>query len=133
MKLEGDQSAYRSYMGSFCSFIIFIFLGAFTITKLQTLLLLEEVDIMQASEDYVLAPGERFSYEDGFFIAAAITEYDSNPNPIEKPEYGELYIEHYGWGNEDIGYEYGSTRIPNHPCSDTELPLSEEADDSAFR
>lgn len=124
MKLEGNKSAYRSYMGAFCSFIVFIFLAAFTITKLQTLLLIEEVDVMSASEDHVLDPGERFSSEDGFFIAAAITAYDGDPEPDEKPEYGELFIEHYGWGNEEIGFEYGSTRIPNHQCSDSDLSMT---------
>ena len=43
----------------------------------------------------------KFSPEEGFFVAAALTAYDSETEPIEIPElYGELVIEHYGWGNE---------------------------------
>ena len=43
----------------------------------------------------------KFTPAEGFFVAAAFTAYDSNPEIIEVPEkYGELVIEHYGWGNE---------------------------------
>ena len=39
----------------------------------------------------------------------------------ESPEYGEIIIEHFGWGNEDIGKSYGTHAIPNHFCSEEEL------------
>ena len=52
-----------------------------------------DVDILQASEDYALNQRDRFGYEDGFYIAAGITKYDNDTNPIEREEYGELYIE----------------------------------------
>ena len=39
----------------------------------------------------------------------------------EDPRYGELLIEHYGWGNAELGYSYGSHPLPNHWCSDAEL------------
>ena len=43
----------------------------------------------------------KFTPAEGFFVAAALTAYDSNTEIIEVPEkYGELVIEHYGWGNE---------------------------------
>ena len=58
-------------------------------------------------------------------MAAAITEYNNVTESIEREEYGELEIEQYGWGNEDIGYNYGSHKISNHHCSDSELGLSE--------
>ena len=59
--------------------------------------------------------------EDGFFVAAALTDFDSNPEIVELEEYGELLIEQYGWGNSALGYEYGSNPLPNHYCSDEEL------------
>ena len=39
----------------------------------------------------------------------------------ESKEYGELLIEHYGWGNEELNYSYGSHPLPNHFCCDEEL------------
>ena len=83
---------------------------------------------MQASEDFVLSATDRFRAKDGLFIAAAITEYSKDTTPIEKPEFGELFIEQYGWGNEDLGYSYGSRPIPNHSCSQSELGISDVFD-----
>ena len=54
-------------------------------------------------------------------MAAALTEYDSNTEIVELEEYGELVIEHHGWGNSALGYEYGYSPLPNHYCSDEEL------------
>ena len=125
MKLKENDAAYKSLMGAFCSLIILVFLTTFSVTKLQTLFLKSDVDILQSKEEFLIEPRDRFTYEDGFFVAAAITEYNNVTESIEREEYGELEIEQYGWGNEDIGYEYGSHKIPNHYCSDSELGLSE--------
>ena len=63
---------------------------------------------------------KNFDTEQGFFVAAALTEYDSNREIIEKPEYGELIIEHYGWGYEgELGSR--SLSLDYHYCSDEEL------------
>ena len=80
-------------MGAVCSFIIFFFLVIFSVNKLQTLLMWSDVDILQASVEYALSQTDKFSANDGFFIAAAITEYNKDPNPIEREEFGELIIE----------------------------------------
>ena len=45
MRLRENDSVYRSYMGALCSFVIFVFLMTFTVTKLQTLILVSDVDI----------------------------------------------------------------------------------------
>jgi hypothetical protein len=46
-------------------------------------------------------------------VAAAITEYDSNTESVEEARYGELIIEHYGWGYaEELGVM--STPIQYH-------------------
>ena len=128
MNLDENDSAYRSFMGAFCTIIIFLFLLSFSYTKLITLIEKSDVDIMQAAEDSAIMPDEVFGSGDGLFLAAALTEYNSDPSRIEKPEYGELRIEQYGWGNEDIGMPYGSTPIPNHFCSDEEIGLSKAKD-----
>ena len=126
MRLRENDSYYRSFMGALCSLIILLFLLTFSAAKLQTLILVSDVDIFQASKDYALSQRERFSSDDGFFIAAAITEYDKDPDSIEREEFGELVIEQYGWGNENLGYSYGTREIPNHQCSDSELGLSQQ-------
>ena len=40
---------------------------------------------------------------------------------IEDPRYGELIIEHYGWGYSEDGVSSGSNPADFHFCSDEEL------------
>ena len=47
---------------------------------------------------------------------------------LESEEYGELRIEHYGWGNEELGFSYGTTPLENHWCTDEELGLEQGSD-----
>ena len=65
----------------------------------------------------------RFSYEEGFFVAAALSGYDEdNEGFIGDPKYGELVFENYSWGNEeDFSLEGG--RIASHPCTKEELGI----------
>ena len=70
-------------------------------TKVVTLAYKQEVDIMGAFVEGAFDYSEKFTAEDGFFVAAALTEYNSNTELIEEPRYGELVIEHVGWGNEE--------------------------------
>ena len=62
------------------------------------------------------------------FLAAALTEYDDEQEIIERPEYGELILEQYSWGNDgELGSK--STAIDYDYCTDEQLGLSDEASD----
>ena len=93
MELDVNDSAYRSYMGAFCTIVVAFFVLAFTLTKLQTLINRKDVDIMSLAEDSAIDEDEVFSYSNGLFLAAALTEYNTDPRLIEQREYGELLIE----------------------------------------
>ena len=94
----------------------------FTYTKVVTLVEKNDVDIMSALLEDKIDYSTKFTTQDGFFVAAALTMYDSNPEPIEEERFGELIIEHYGWGyGEGIGS--GSFDLDNHSCTDEELGL----------
>lgn len=56
-------------------------------------------------------------------MAAALTEYDSNPEVIEDARYGELVIQHFGWDAVD-DVKYWTTDLSHHQCSDEELGLT---------
>ena len=66
---------------------------------------------------------DKFGSENGLFIAAGLTEYDSNPEVIEVPEkYGELIIAHHRWGN--LSKQSWELRnLDAHYCSDQELGI----------
>ena len=102
MKLDGDVSFVKSYMGALASLLVTLTILGFTYTKLITIANKNDVDIMSALIDGRIDYNTRFDAEnDGFFIAAALTEYDTNTEVIEEARYGELVIEHHGWGYED--------------------------------
>ena len=87
-------------MGSLLTVIGTLAILMYLCTKVVTLANKQEVDIMSALIEGALDYSEKFTAEDGFFVAVALTEYDSNTEVIEDPRYGELVIEHYGWGYE---------------------------------
>mmetsp|Transcript_10769 Transcript_10769/g.13475 ORF Transcript_10769/g.13475 Transcript_10769/m.13475 type:complete len:260 (+) Transcript_10769:65-844(+) len=122
MKFDHGETHYGSLGGFACTLFLIISLLGFAYTKMQTLLQRKDTDIIEAFQESHFPDHERFNAEnDGFFVAAALTNYDSNTEIIEKPEYGELLIEHYGWGNADDGYSYGSHALNNHYCTDEDL------------
>ena len=53
----------------------------------------------------------------GFAIAAAITSYDSNPEPIEDPEYGELKIFQKAWGHPELGAGFDFHPLETELCN----------------
>ena len=77
---------------------------------------------MSALEESAISSDYKFGADDGFFVAAALTAYDLNEEITEEERYGELVIEHYGWGY-DGNYIEKSVNIENHFCSEEELGL----------
>ena len=58
-------------------------------------------------------------------IAAGFTAYDSDPEPILDPTYGELVFNQYRWGQPEDDLD-GRHRIPKHDCTREELGLDED-------
>ena len=74
----------------------------FLYAKAITLITRSDVDIFTANREDALDYNFKFSAKnDGFFVAAALTEYNSNTTVTEEARYGELIIRHYGWGYSD--------------------------------
>ena len=112
-----------------CLTVLLVFVTlSYSYTKLLTLKRKRDVNIMSALMEYSLPYDEPFTgHKDGFFVAAALTEYDSIREIIEDREYGELFFEWYGWGYGDsIGSK--STELEYHYCSEQELGLQESTD-----
>ena len=120
-------------MGAICHLCVIILMLAYSYAKLLVLFEIKDINIIEIERDMYFDDSERFTAEDDeLFIAAGLTNYDSNRTVTESPEYGELLIEHFGWGNEDIGKSYGTHAIPNHFCSDEELGFEKGPKTRAF-
>ena len=131
MKLDGSERILTSYFGSCLSILTFITMATFMYTKILSLAMKHEVDIMSALEENRLDFDYKFTPQDCFFVAAALTEYDTEKNIIEEERYGELIIEHYGWGYGE-GISSGSKAIEYHWCSDEELGFVKGPDTVIF-
>ena len=87
-------------MGAFCNLLLIFFLLVYSYAKLLVLFQFKDIDIIEVNKDYYYSDNDEFTAKsEGFFLAAALTNYDTNQTLTESPEYGELLIEHYGWGN----------------------------------
>ena len=130
MQFEGG-GAYVSYMGALCSLIFIMISLVFLYSKIMVLVNVSRITVISNYQVGALTYEDKYTGEDGFFVAAALTKYDSETEPIDDPTYGDLTMEYYGWGYEDeIGSK--STPLGTHACSDEELGLSNEVEYPIF-
>ena len=123
MRFEGGN-AYVSYMGALCSLIFVLVSLTFLYSKIMVLVEVSGVSITQSVAQGALTYDDKFSaLEDGLFLAAALTPYDSKTEPIYDSRYGDLVIEQYGWGNTG-SLETERRALDHHQCSEEELGLS---------
>ena len=120
MKIKDGDDSLRSYCGAFLSLVLLVITLIFAYSKAMVLYKGTDITIMGNEVEGVYTYENTFTADDGLFLAAALTKYDSDPEIIEEKRYGELVISHYGWGNEG-GIGSGSTALDTHYCSDAEL------------
>ena len=124
MKLTRDKDSIGSYMGSFLTFLMYAITIVFFYSKFMVLKHKTDITILRNVIDSEFTAEDAFTAEDGFFVAAALTAYDSETESIERPEYGELAISSWRWGfKEDIGSV--KQEYETHNCSDEELGLAD--------
>ena len=121
MKLDGSE-AETSYMGTLLTVILAVAVLGFLYEKFISIYKRQGVDISSTLKEFYHDDDFKYSWKDGLFIAAALTEYNSDTEILEEAKYGELTIEGYGWGNEeDLAEE--TNGISFHYCTDEELGL----------
>ena len=82
----------------------------------------KDVDILSTVNDNTFDADDVFDASDGFAFAIAFTAYNSDPEPVLRPEYGEIVFNHYTWGpNEDGIYVTERRKIPSHVCTEEEM------------
>ena len=108
MKLDGPHREHKSYCGSLLTILFVTISVVFIYTKILTIVKKQDIDIMSVIEEAAISYDDKFDANDGFFVAAALTAYDSEEEIVEEERYGELVIEHYGWGNYEDAIEVAS-------------------------
>ena len=112
-----DNDSYVSYMGALLTCIVSILTAVYSYDKIMVLAHGKDVTIIMNTIESAYSTEDTFSADDSFFIAAALTAYDSNTEIIEEKKYGELVIEHQVWGD---GVSVAKP-VDYHYCTDEEL------------
>ena len=83
--------------GATCTIILAIIVFIFALYKFNVLVERTEYDVIVESFEYNFDRDNQFGLDDGFVIAAAITAYDSNEQPIEDERIGtvEFYLKRW--------------------------------------
>lgn len=76
------------------SMIMIVFFYARMITVYNK----SDVDIFSTLKERAIDQDFKFTAQHGLFVAAALTEFNSETENIEDAKYGELTIEQFGWG-----------------------------------
>ena len=123
---EGQGAAYKSYMGAFISIVFIVITLAFFYIKCLTLYNSSHIVTTDTLAEKVIGETEKFTSEQDFFVAAALTAYNNEAElPPDLHRYGKFEFYHIGWGNNSnenhlSGYE---NQLNSHACSAEELGL----------
>ena len=110
-------------MGAFVSILFIVLSAIFLLSKILTLYNDSQTTLTNTLAEKVIPYTQKFTGEEDFFVAAALTAYDSEAeHPEDLHRYGELVFSHYGWS---AGDDIGEWEIPiqSYSCSEEELGL----------
>ena len=97
--------------------------------------------MIKRTDDYVMASTQdsffdldyRFGFEQGFNIAIAFTSFDSKNENILTPDIGRIVYKQFAWGSADaIESFYAQDYLPTHVCTNEELGIDQETENSFF-
>ena len=117
--IDKDVDRQRSIMGSCLTILFTILTLTFTYSKGSVLITKDDVKIMSVTIPGAIDSDFKFSSREGFFAAAALTEFNTDTSIIEDPRYGELTVETYRWGDQ----KYDNDRLNFDFCTEEELGL----------
>ena len=93
--MPDHRETYNTWLGLVFSIFSFIAVLSYAAYKLNSLVSRDLYTLQQAEEEGYYAYDMPFT--EGFKVAAAITLWDGDPNPIEDPTIGELKFMTIGW------------------------------------
>lgn len=124
MKLEQEQAALSSIVGTLFSFLTLCLLIGYTVQKCEILINRKDVDILYAVRRDFFSDEQKFTGRQGFNVAVGLTGFDDVKENILLPEYAEIKFAYAAWSVKDDNIEYdGLHFIQSHPCTDAELGL----------
>ena len=130
MTIDGETQVSQSYLGAILSLLALLVTVLYSVQKIEILINKKDVDVLSATKDIFYTDDDKFTYANGFNIAAAFTSY-SDLTEWELPaEYGRLAINSFSWGIGEDGAPFATrTELETHPCSKEEMGSATGDDD----
>ena len=120
--MPDHHERYRTHLGSCLSIltlITVIFYGGY---KLIDMLSYNIYSVQAVYEEDYFASNDTLTIADGFYVAAAITNYNNDPRPIEDPDIGilKMYLKTWNVYDEENG-SLTFKEIPLRPCTQNDF------------
>ena len=100
-RFPNGQNTYSTWLGTGISFIFLTFWLVYAIVEFAVVYEYGDTRIMHYSTDSFFDDDYIFSSDDGFEVAFAMTYFNSDPEPIDDHDYGELVAMYHSWGLEN--------------------------------
>ena len=89
--------------------------------------------VMTSTQDSFFDLDYRFGYEQGFNVAVAFTAIENRAEDILTPDIGRIVFRHYTFGPDVDNQTYlAQDYLPTHVCSNEELGIDRENENSFF-
>ena len=133
--MDRNVLAVRSTTGAFCTLIMFMLVGAFSLLKLNNLVYQRDIYLTNMPEDNYFDDSSQFGLEDGLAIAVAFVDYwAENLSDEEISKYIDIQIGTTAWGIDENEVSFWKrTPIKTHACTPEDLnSLEEPSETSVF-
>ena len=117
--MPDHRDRYRTILGAVLTIITFILILGYGLFKITDLLEYKDFKLLKFEKENFYDMREPFTNKDGLMVAAAITGYNSNTEPVEDPEVGEIKFYQKLWdvANTEATETIQFIEIPSHPCT----------------
>ena len=85
-------------MGSICSVLLFVIMGAYAYQKSDVWMHKKDVDIMTSTQRNFFTSDDEFNFSNGLNFAIGFTAYDNETEDILDSSYGKLIFAKFAWG-----------------------------------
>ena len=129
--MPDHRDRYRTILGSFLSILTFVLVLLYAGYKFGNLVNYEDYKLMKFEQENFYPMREPFTSDHGFMLAAGVSKYNGETEPLEDPEIGTVKIYKKTWDSQDINGNGGLKfeEIPTEPCLEQDFG---GGDDSLF-
>ena len=117
--MPDHRNQYRTILGSFLSIVTFMLVLGYAGYKFTDLVEFNDYKLMKVEQENYYGMRDPFGSKHGFMIAASVSRYDGDTEPIEDDEIGTVKLIKKTWDADDINSGGALTfkEIPTRPCT----------------